>query len=331
MNCRLAPPHAVRNFTLGEHALDEALAITLDGGGDARNVGRIDAEADDGGHPFMILPRPGGTFEWRDAAHGPVLVCSALADVAAHLFTSRDWSASLSRSASLDGWGDIGAFLGVGRTAVVRLRQVHGREVVCADAIEQSGDSTPEADIVIASRRDRAIAVRVADCVPLLLADRRSGAVAAAHAGWRGLALGVPGLAVDAMTRTFGSRASDIVAAVGPSVGACCYEVGPEVRDAFRAGGFRADDAGRWFNDRPVPDDRNPPMPGLPSPPRTGRWYFDGSASARDQLIAAGIPPSQIYGAGLCTASHIDLLCSYRREGSSAGRLAAVIIPSSRP
>src|SRR4029078_13150461 len=80
-----------------------------------------------------------------------------------------------------------------------------------------------------------AIAIQTADCVPLLLADSRSGAVAAAHAGWRGLAAGVPAAAVSALARAFDARPADLVAAVGPSIAAPSYAVGPDVAERFTA------------------------------------------------------------------------------------------------
>jgi YfiH family protein len=148
----------------------------------------------------------------------------------------------------------------------------------------------------------------------LLLADRRTGAVAAAHAGWRGLAARVPDAAVHALAQAFGSRPGDLVAAIGPSISAPRYEVGEDVRERFQHAGFSAQQISGWF----APADR------------TGHWYFDGWASARDQLAASGIAPDQIHVAGLCTASWPEVFCSYRRDGKAAGRIAAAIRASSR-
>jgi YfiH family protein len=182
----------------------------------------------------------------------------------------------------------------------------------------------PEADIVVTDDRTLALSVQTADCVPLLIGDRRTGAVAAAHAGWRGLAAGVPRIAVDALAREFGSRPAELVAAIGPSIGACCYEVGADVRDAFRQGGFEAAMNG-WFHDAPQPTADNPSMPGVQAARRRrDHWFFDGWSAAADQLTVAGIPAGQTHVAGLCTASHAAL-CSYRRDGGAAGRMAAVI------
>jgi YfiH family protein len=183
----------------------------------------------------------------------------------------------------------------------------------------------PDADVIVSNDPTVAIAIQTADCVPILIADRRSGVVAAAHAGWRGLAAGVPRVAVDALAREFGSRPEDLVAAAGPSIGACCYEVGSEVRRRFEEAGWPEPTMSEWFFSRPQPTRANPSMDGVRTDPRPGHWYFDSGRAARDQLESAGLPGEQIFGAGLCTASHPEVLCSYRRDGGDAGRIAAAI------
>jgi hypothetical protein len=175
---------------------------------------------------------------------------------------------------------------------------------------------------------DLAIAVQTADCVPILIVDPRTGAVAAAHAGWRGLAARVPEGCVSALARQFGSRAADLIAAIGPAIGACCYQVGVEVRESFRAS-FPVGEWTRWFHDVPIATAANPPMPRIEigRAARSDRWYLDTWTAAREQLEAAGLSKSQIYSADLCTASHPAVFCSYRRDGAPAGRMAAAIAP----
>lgn len=212
---------------------------------------------------------------------------------------------------------------------LARVRQVHGFAVALArDAIDRSAGML-EADIIVTDGSTDApgAAVQTADCVPLLIADRRGRAVAAAHAGWRGLVARVPAVAVDAMAREFASGPADLVAAIGPSIGACCYEVGADVKEAFERAGFDRRHLRRWFHDEPVVSHLNPPMPGLGLIRRDEHWFFDGWSAARDQLIDAGVPASQIFIAELCTASHPATLCSYRREGQLAGRIAGAIRP----
>ena len=280
----------------------------------------------------MILPRPDPVFEWRDTAFGPALVCTLLEPVATHFFTTRSWALGRANESSQNArWAEIGRAFDPA-SPLVRARQVHGRTTVVAEKLDRDGTTElPAADIIVSGRNERAIAVQVADCVPLLIADRRLGVVAAAHAGWRGLALGVPGATVRALATRYGSKPRDLVAAIGPSVGACCYEVGSDVREAFRAGGFSETRSNRWFSDAPVPSSENPPMDGLPDVPRAGHAFFDGWSSAIEQLNDAGVPDGQMACARLCTASHPAVLCSYRRDGVRAGRMAGAIRALPRP
>jgi YfiH family protein len=272
------------------------------------------------------LPQPNEGFEWVQAPAGPALVCRPLARLAPHLFTTRAWWSAASVTVDGDGlWRDVARTMGLAPENVARLRQVHG--AVVATAATALGQRI-EGDILIGDDSAAALGVQAADCVPLLLADRRVPAVAAAHAGWRGLAAGVPGAAVAAFAREFGSRPADLVAAAGPSIGACCYEVGSDVRNAFASAGFGHDALARWFSTDPTPSDRNPSMPAL-ARGRPGHWFFNGWAALGEQLQVAGIPSRQIFIAGLCTASHPRWFHSFRREGARAGRQAGVI--RSRP
>jgi len=211
----------------------------------------------------------------------------------------------------------------VDATHLARLHQVHGAAVVLATA--RGRDALPPADIHLTRNTDLALAVQTADCLPILLADTRTGAVAAAHAGWRGLAARVPEVVVGALARQFGSRPSDLVVAIGPSIGACCYEVGADVRDGMRVAGFSEGELERWFFDAPQPTAINPSLPAVRTERRAHHWFFDGWSAARAQLERAGVPSGQIHVASLCTASHPDLFCSYRRDGRPSGRMAGVI------
>jgi YfiH family protein len=186
---------------------------------------------------------------------------------------------------------------------LVRLRQVHGSHVHLADAHVPTS-APPEADAAVSGERSRGMIVQVADCVPLLLADRSSGRVAVAHAGWRGTAEGVSQAALAALMDT-GSVGS-VVAAIGPSIGPCCYEVGPELRDRFREAGW-TDQLDVWFEDR------------------AGHWYLDLWRATTDQLAMRGVPREAIHVSGLCTSCHPKWFPSYRRDGVGAGRLAGFI------
>jgi YfiH family protein len=269
----------------------------------------------------MILPGLDAPFAWQSTPAGPALVCRALEPLATHFFTTRAWAlgSPATNGSAPAAWEEIAAQLGV-PGGISRLRQVHGNQAVRAAA---PAPPPREADIVITDDPVIGVAVQAADCVPLLVADRRTGAVAAAHAGWRGMAARVPRSVVAAMKDAFATRAEDVVAALGPSIGACCYEVGPDVYEAFAAAGFSARDLERWFFREPQPSPVNPSMPLQAA--RADRWFFDGWASVAGQLEAEGVPRAQIFSAGLCTASHPDLLPSYRRQGHAAGRIAAAI------
>jgi YfiH family protein len=259
---------------------------------------------------------------------GLALVCRALAPYAPHVFTTRGWTlGSAPDGDRAAGWEEVARVLGVDVAHLARAHQVHGASVVVHRAGEPQrvAETLRQADVIVSDNPALAPAIQAADCVPLLIADRRTGVVAAAHAGWRGMAARVPKVAVQALAREFGSLPADPIAVAGPSIGACCYEVGADVRDAFRRGGFADALLAGWFFATPQPTDRNPSMPGLPDTPRSHHWFFDGWTAARHQLEEAGVPRHQVHIAGLCTASHSQLLCSYRRDGSSAGRLAAAI------
>jgi purine-nucleoside/S-methyl-5'-thioadenosine phosphorylase / adenosine deaminase len=278
----------------------------------------------------MIQPQPDGTFEWSETRARTALVCHRLESVARHAFTTRPWHlGSGSHESAATGWDEVAKAIDVESRRVVRMHQVHGASVVVQRAGRPIAPTT-DADIMITDDPSVALAVQTADCVPLLVADSSTGTVAAAHAGWRGIALRVPSVTVAALVEQLGSRASDLVAAIGPSIGSCCYEVGADVRQRFEAEGFSSRALERWFLVESAESATNPRLSGLSKRAREGHWFFDIWTATRDLLMEAGIPPGQVFAAQLCTASHADAFCSYRRDGSRAGRMAAVI-RSTRP
>ena len=210
----------------------------------------------------MIQPRPATTFEWLAMPAGDALVCRPLARSARHLFTSRPWRLGSGRTAANeDEWEDVARALDVAPDRLRRVRQVHGADVV----VEKAGRppcGRGEADIIATDDDGTGLAIRTADCVPLLIADQRTGAVAAAHAGWRGLVMRVPSITVDVLATEFGAHASDLVAAIGPSIGPCCYEIGDDVREQFGSAGFAAPDLTRWFTRAPRSAVGQPAAPG---------------------------------------------------------------------
>jgi YfiH family protein len=277
----------------------------------------------------MILPPPSESFAWTEHAGRAALVCAPLTAVAAHFWTTRQWplDSGLLDPSRGDRWRAVADAAEVDRDRLIRVRQVHGISVALAERCIEP--PSPAADILIARDTTVACAVQAADCVPLLLADRVTGAIAAVHCGWRGISLNAAAAAVTALTQESGSVPSNLVAALGPSIGACCYEVGLEVRQRFAAAGVGEDALNRWFLEEPVASARNPSMPVITRQGRrTNHWFFDGWRAVVEQLQSAGLADGQIFAAELCTASHPDVFCSYRRDGQGAGRLAGVIRPS---
>ena len=255
----------------------------------------------------MTPPIP-DSFRWTTEHWGPALRCVPLEAIAPHLFTTRRL-----RLAVVSDWWRLADALGVRR--ILTLTQIHGRNIVVVRHGVSTPRGKPEADILVSNDPDVAIAVRAADCVPLLLADPETGAVAAAHAGWRGTAAGAATAAVEALGREFGSRPENLVAAIGPSIGPCCYEVGPELVDAFAAAGHARHLIDRWFATPPPPRGSSEPSP----------LRLDVAGANRDQLMLAGVAEKNIHMSGLCTAMNLDLLTSFRVEKEHAGRLAGVI------
>jgi YfiH family protein len=265
----------------------------------------------------MTLPVVPDPFYWTDESWGPALRCRAIDPLAAHLFTTR----TLQLSSGSD-WTTLAR--AVGASAVVTLTQVHGNRAVVIRRGEPAPAARPDGDVLVSDNPDLAIAVRAADCVPLLMADARTGAVAAVHAGWRGTAAGAARVAVETMGTAFGVEPEDVTVAIGPSIGACCYEVGSELVDAFAAAGHDRLLLDRWFQVRPSggssADRRHPTLPASGT-----RLRLDVAGANRDQLVLAGVREERIHMANLCTAMHLEVLTSFRAEQERAGRLAGVI------
>jgi YfiH family protein len=241
-----------------------------------------------------------------DESWGGALRAAALEGVATHLFTTRQLR--LRGDGEEEQWALVAEAVGVPAQRLVRLRQVHGTSVFAlrrGEAMEVPRKGLAEADIVMTDDAAIAVSVQVADCVPVLLADREGRAVAAVHAGWRGSCARAASKAVRAIEQSFGVKPSDLVAVLGPSIGPCCYEVGSDVVDSF--GGEPGEQA-RWFR-------RD----------GGGGWRLDLWAANIDQLVAAGVPPGSVHLSSLCTSCRGDLFHSYRRDGPGTGRIAAVI------
>jgi len=165
------------------------------------------------------------------------------------------------------------------------LQQIHSATCVSADG--RCG-MLGQGDALLEDRAGAVIAIKTADCIPILLVDERHRAVAAVHAGWRGTVARIAVAAVEAMRRRFGADPRDLHAAIGPGIGQCCYQVGPEVAAQF---GER------------------------------GRAHIDLAAANRARLLEAGVTPERIYASNLCTMCQAEAFHSFRRDGEAAGRL----------
>ena len=250
----------------------------------------------------MTDPQPSGAFEWIQEPWGRALRCARLP--ARHLFTSNDVTLRDDPSE----WSAVAASLGVARDRLLLIRQVHGTEAAIVRRGWTPPWERPQADVIVTDEPSVAIGVRVADCAPVLLFDRKTGAAGAAHAGWRGTAAGAGPSALDTMRRTFGTDPADVIAVVGPCLGACCGEVGPDVVDAFRRGGASAASIDAWF-----------------AAGRDDRLQLDLERANRDQLEHAGVNAASIFPSGLCTKTCHERLHSYRAAHDAAGRSVGAI------
>jgi hypothetical protein len=169
------------------------------------------------------------------------------------------------------------------------LRQIHSSTCIAAEG--RSG-VLGAGDALIENTPGAFVAVRTADCIPILLVDERLRVVAAVHAGWRGTAAGIVLRALERMRETFGTEPAAVHAAIGPGIGPCCYEVGPEVAAQFGA---------------------------------QGKTHLDLPGENRRQLIETGVTPQRIYTSNLCTKCRGEDFHSFRRDGEAAGRLFAFV------
>jgi hypothetical protein len=183
---------------------------------------------------------------------------------------------------------------------VAEVHQVHGSAVARARP-RQAWERDPLADAIISDDPERPVAVRTADCCPILLGTRDGREVAAVHAGWRGLLAGV----IEAAIQELSADPDDLAAAVGPCIGFDAFEVGPEVLAAF---------GDRFGDEAPIRRDGS-----------DGKGHVDLAASAVLALQQAGVHLSCIDAGGLCTFEHIDEFFSHRRDAGLTGRMAAVI------
>ena len=221
--------------------------------------------------------------------------------------------------------------LGHSELPLVTLRQIHSDITHLISAPPAEPDNSRKGDALATRSPGLLLAIQTADCIPILLVDPRHRAVAAIHAGWRGTFARIASKTLGRMRMEFSTRPADVLAAIGPGIGQCCYEVGPDVVKEFAA---QFPQARSWFEgpfDALASGEDPNPLPWLtmmppghqPPPPRC---HLDLKAANAALLIAAGVSPKNIFASDLCTSCRTDLFFSYRCEALTGRLLSAIAI-----
>ncbi len=199
----------------------------------------------------------------------------------------------------LKNWTILSDAFGIPVANFCTVHQVHEDGIlIIDDSTDFSTMQNSDYDAIITNRPGLAVGVKTADCVPIFLFDRVQNAIGVVHAGWRGTAKRIAAKTVGRIMEMFSTKAEDLIAAVGPSIGRCCYEVDRVVRDAMK------DDAAMVFTTSNHRD----------------HWMCDLTRANRLQILDAGVPPANIVEAGICTSCHRDTFFSHRGEGGRTGR-----------
>jgi YfiH family protein len=244
-------------------------------------------------------------------------------------FTKNDSKAAVERNRAAF-LRELGADHGRGKARslwlLVTLRQVHSDIIRFVDSPAQSqlvGDG------LITATPGLLLAIQTADCLPIILVDPKRRAVGAFHAGWRGTVKRIIEKGVGEMHRCFGSRPSDLKAAIGPGIHGCCYEVGGEVREKFESQFAYAATLFREVEESDPVREKYPMLfltaraPGHSVLPK--KIFLDLVEANRQQLLAVGVPAKSIEASPLCTNCRTDLLFSHRAEKGRTGRMMGVV------
>ena len=197
--------------------------------------------------------------------------------------------------------------IGVDANRFTTCQQVHGSKVVqvtkelVGSGAKDFANTIADTDALITNLSDVPLMLFYADCVPVLLVDLETGAIGLAHAGWRGTVANIGAKTLAAMGEAFGTKPENVLAAIGPSIGACCYEVDDFVRD--QASGYE-----EFF-----------------APEGGGKYQLDLWGMNAKQLQEAGVPEENITVAGICTNDNVELFCSYRAEQGKTGRMGVCL------
>lgn len=199
-------------------------------------------------------------------------------------------------------WRILAEAFGIDVAQFLVVSQVHGEKILTIDRpLGELAFSGPrQFDAIITDQPGVAIGIKTADCVPIFFADKVRRIIGVAHAGWRGTALSIAAKLMDALTAGFACRADDIIAAIGPAIGSCCYQVDEPVHNAMKTHKSRES----FFS------------PGR----ERGKWMLDLALANKLQIMERGIPDKNIYIADYCTSCNRDMFYSHRGEGGNTGR-----------
>ena len=215
---------------------------------------------------------------------------------------------------------------------LVTLRQIHSsliRRVSAKDIRENGMPAVLKGDGLMTDEPGVLLGIQTADCIPVLVADRKQRAVAAFHAGWRGTLARIVENGVGRMRLEFGSRPEDLIASIGPGIGQCCYSIGEEVREQFESQFNYAPELFREVYDSDPVRQKYPMLfltARAPGHSEIGpAMHLDLAQANRRQLLAAGLKKSAIFLTGQCTGCHTDRFFSHRTERGFTGRMMSVI------
>ncbi len=220
----------------------------------------------------------------------------------------------------------VGAATGGKVWPLVTLRQIHSDLIHC---ISELPTGQLAGDGLITRMPGILLAIQTADCLPIILVDRKRRAVGVFHAGWRGTVKRIVEKGVGEMQRWFGTKPRDIRAAIGPGIHGCCYEVGPEVRGEFESQFAYAAELFREVKESDPVREKYPLLFLTARAPGHGelppKIFLDLVEANRRQLLDVGVPPKNIDSSTLCTACRSDLLFSHRAEKGVTGRMMGVV------
>jgi len=251
-----------------------------------------------------------GNRDLTGFANGPYLTIPAMNNLQriGHAFTTRNNNLGARNRGikSPSDWDVIADLFNITADRVVTMNQVHGDVVVIVDDHNYRLMHTTEADAMVTSTPGIAIGVETADCVPILLIDPMTPAIAVAHAGWRSTVKNIVRKTVMLMHDRLGTDPTQLIAAFGPAIGPECYEVDePVMRPVREAFSFWKDVA---------------------SPRGTEKWSLDLVKANRIELLQAGLEEKNIHSLGICTSCRRDLFYSFRAEGRTGRMLSTVMI-----